>query len=135
MPDVDVTPTHDTHVLAGVKPAPAAQDEKLYTASQWQLMWWRFKQHKLALISTVIVILFYIVALFCEFFAMRCLALELLANLISRILKKKLSTHTMSSNSTMTAMKDAIGRWSLGVMAASPMMNTTKKASATRVTV
>ncbi|HEY9078136.1 MAG TPA: ABC transporter permease [Anaerolineaceae bacterium] len=46
-----------------------SQDEKYYTASQWQLMWWRFLKHKLAVISTVIVILLYIVAIFCEFIA------------------------------------------------------------------
>ena len=40
---------------------------KLEVASQWQLMWWKFRKHKLALISGAIVILFYIVALFCEF--------------------------------------------------------------------
>jgi len=51
-------------------PVPGEQDvEKVYVASQWQLMWWRFREHKLAVISTVIVILFYLVALFCEFFA------------------------------------------------------------------
>jgi peptide/nickel transport system permease protein len=44
-------------------------DEKVYVASQWQLMWWRFRKHKLAIISGVIVIIFYLVALFCEFVA------------------------------------------------------------------
>jgi peptide/nickel transport system permease protein len=42
---------------------------KLEVASQWQLMWWKFRKHKLAMVSGVIVITFYIVALFCEFFA------------------------------------------------------------------
>ena len=46
-----------------------ADEEKLYTASQWQLMWWRFIRHRLAVISTVIVILLYAVAVFCEFLA------------------------------------------------------------------
>jgi peptide/nickel transport system permease protein len=49
--------------------AKSRAEDKVYVASQWQLMWWRFREHKLALISTVIVILFYVVALFCEFFA------------------------------------------------------------------
>jgi peptide/nickel transport system permease protein len=44
-------------------------EERVYVASQWQLMWWRFKRHKLALISTVILIFLYVVALFAEFFA------------------------------------------------------------------
>ena len=51
------------------RPAKSKNDEKLYTASQWQLMWWRFTKHKLAVISAVVVILLYITALFCEFIA------------------------------------------------------------------
>ncbi|MCC6458229.1 MAG: ABC transporter permease [Caldilineaceae bacterium] len=46
-----------------------SQDEKVYVASAWTLMWWRFRRHKVALISTVIVLLLYLVALFCEFVA------------------------------------------------------------------
>jgi peptide/nickel transport system permease protein len=45
------------------------QGERLYTASQWRLMWWRFQQHKLAVASIVILILAYLIALFCEFVA------------------------------------------------------------------
>ncbi len=44
-------------------------EEKLYTASQWQLMWWKFRKHKLAVFSAVIVALLYFMALFCEFLA------------------------------------------------------------------
>ncbi|MBM7566056.1 ABC transporter permease [Paenibacillus sacheonensis] len=36
-------------------------------ASQWQLMWWKFKKHKLAVISAVVLILMYLIALFSEF--------------------------------------------------------------------
>jgi peptide/nickel transport system permease protein len=32
-------------------------------------MWWRFRKHKVALVSAVILILFYLLAIFCEFFA------------------------------------------------------------------
>lgn len=42
---------------------------KLEVASQWQLMWWKFRKHKLAMISGAMVIAFYVVALFCEFLA------------------------------------------------------------------
>ncbi len=44
-------------------------EEKIYVASNTQLMWWKFRRHKLALVSTVIVILFYLVAVFVEFVA------------------------------------------------------------------
>lgn len=45
---------------------PAAE-ERIFVASQWQLMWWRFRKHKLALIAIVVIALFYIFGLFCEF--------------------------------------------------------------------
>lgn len=43
--------------------------EKVYVASYWQLMWWRFLKHKMALISAFIIILLYLVAAFAEFVA------------------------------------------------------------------
>ena len=46
-----------------------ADEERIYVASQRQLMWWRFRKHRLAVIATAVVIIFYIVALFAEFFA------------------------------------------------------------------
>ena len=45
------------------------QDDNYYLASQWQLIWRKFQRHKVALGSTVIIILFYFVAIFAEFFA------------------------------------------------------------------
>jgi len=45
------------------------EGQRLYVASQWRLMWWRFRKHKLAMVSAVVVALFYLVALFPEFFA------------------------------------------------------------------
>ncbi|AZN41445.1 ABC transporter permease [Paenibacillus albus] len=36
-------------------------------ASQWQLMWWKFKKHKLAVISAILLILMYLIVMFCEF--------------------------------------------------------------------
>jgi peptide/nickel transport system permease protein len=44
-------------------------EERISVAPQWQLMWWRFRKHKLAVISTVIVMLFYLVVAFADFFA------------------------------------------------------------------
>src|SRR5512138_1756264 len=40
---------------------------KYYTASQFQLMWWKFRKHKLALIGTAILAVFVFIALFTEF--------------------------------------------------------------------
>jgi len=46
-----------------------AEHIKVEVASQWQLMWWKFKRHKMALIGGVVVLIYYIVAVFAEFFA------------------------------------------------------------------
>ncbi len=43
--------------------------EKVYVAPPWKLMWWRFRKHKMAMISGVILIFFYFTAIFCEFVA------------------------------------------------------------------
>jgi peptide/nickel transport system permease protein len=43
--------------------------EKVYVAPPWKLMWWRFRKHKMALISAVVLIIFYLIAAFCEFVA------------------------------------------------------------------
>ena len=44
-------------------------EERYYLASQWQLMWRKLKKHKLALTGGSILIILYVVALFCEFFS------------------------------------------------------------------
>jgi len=44
-------------------------EERYYVASQWELMWRKFKKHKLALFGSSILIIFYVVAIFCEFFS------------------------------------------------------------------
>ena len=44
----------------------AGAEEKLFTASQWQLMGWRFAKHKLAVASVVVLGFAYLVAIFCE---------------------------------------------------------------------
>ena len=45
----------------------SGEEEQIYVASQWQLMWWRFRKHKLALISAGAIILLYLIAAFCGF--------------------------------------------------------------------
>ena len=42
---------------------------EIYTASQWRLMWWKFRKHKLALAAGVVIIALYLIAIFCEFLA------------------------------------------------------------------
>lgn len=47
----------------------SAKEEEIYVASSWQLMWWKYRRHRVAVLSTVVVILFYLMAAFCEFVA------------------------------------------------------------------
>jgi len=44
-------------------------EEELYVANQWQLMWRKFKRHKLAILGVILLLFFYAVALFSEFIA------------------------------------------------------------------
>jgi len=44
-------------------------EERYYMASQWQLMWRKFKRHKLALIGGSVLLLLYLAAFFCGFIA------------------------------------------------------------------
>ena len=49
-------------------PLPAAtEEERVYIASQWKLIWWRFLRHRLAVIGTAVVLVLYMVAAFAEF--------------------------------------------------------------------
>lgn len=45
------------------------REESINVATQWQLMWWRFRKHRLAMTSGVVVLLIYVVAVLAEFLA------------------------------------------------------------------
>ncbi len=45
------------------------EQETYYAASQWQLMWWKLKRHRLAVVSGVILLLAYFSAAFAEIIA------------------------------------------------------------------
>jgi len=44
-------------------------EERVSVASQWQLMWWRFRKHKLAMVAAVVVIIFYGMVVLADFLA------------------------------------------------------------------
>jgi peptide/nickel transport system permease protein len=46
-----------------------AEQERFYRASQWQIMWWRFKRHRIAVIAGAILLVFYASTLVSEFIA------------------------------------------------------------------
>ena len=45
------------------------EQERLYLASQWKLMWWKFKLHRVAVVSGVILLAMYATTLVTEFLA------------------------------------------------------------------
>ncbi|HSH07255.1 MAG TPA: ABC transporter permease [Burkholderiales bacterium] len=45
------------------------EQERFYRASQWQIMWWKFRRHRIAVISGVILLLFYASTLVSEVIA------------------------------------------------------------------
>ncbi len=51
------------------EPPPTPEQERFYTASQWQLMWWRFRRHRLAVISLWLLAAAYASLLVTEFLA------------------------------------------------------------------
>ena len=50
-------------------PAVDAKEQRIFVASQWQLMWWRFRKHKVAVASALVVMGFYLVVLGADFLA------------------------------------------------------------------
>jgi peptide/nickel transport system permease protein len=52
-------------VSASSKRLPV-DEPRVFVAPQWQLVWWKFRKHKLAMIAAIIVALIYLVALFAE---------------------------------------------------------------------
>jgi peptide/nickel transport system permease protein len=63
------TPTPDDTDDEFELDAEGASSRAVATASQWQLMWWRFRKHKVAMFSVFILALLYLVAIFADFIA------------------------------------------------------------------
>jgi peptide/nickel transport system permease protein len=45
------------------------EQERFYRASQWQIMWWKFRRHRVAVVAGAILLLFYASTLVSEFIA------------------------------------------------------------------
>jgi peptide/nickel transport system permease protein len=52
----------DTHTTT-------AAEEKIAVATQWQLMWWRFRKHRLAMLGSLVLIVFYLIVVSVDFLA------------------------------------------------------------------
>jgi len=46
-------------------------ENSVYVASQWRLVWWKFKRHRLAMIGLTIVVVLYLIAIFAEVLSTR----------------------------------------------------------------
>jgi peptide/nickel transport system permease protein len=62
-------------LTASPTPAPDQEfvttqaEEQIAVATQWQLMWWRFRKHQLAMAGSLVLILFYLVVVSADFLA------------------------------------------------------------------
>ncbi len=57
-----------TERILPVEAAIAPEEgDRIFVASQWQLMWWRFRKHRLAMIGAVAIIIFYLVVIGADF--------------------------------------------------------------------
>ena len=52
-----------------VEESELLQDEEVFVAGQWRLMWWRFRKHRMALVGAAVVVCFYLIAIFADFLA------------------------------------------------------------------
>ncbi len=49
--------------------SPIAEENRVSVATQWQLMWWKFRKHRLAMVGAAVTALIYLIAIFVEFLA------------------------------------------------------------------
>ncbi len=56
-------------VPAALLPALEEREDKVVVARQWQLIWWKFRKHRLAVVGGIVTICIYVIALFVEFIA------------------------------------------------------------------
>ncbi|ETW96060.1 MAG: peptide ABC transporter permease [Candidatus Entotheonella factor] len=59
----------ETLVRSEIEVVEVQGDERIYAASQWQLMWWRLRKHRLAMVSALVLIIFYGVVVGADFLA------------------------------------------------------------------
>ena len=65
-PDVALDPAS---VPAPGPAAPGVPEQRIFVASQWQLMWWRFRKHRVAVASAAVVAAFYLAVIGADFLA------------------------------------------------------------------
>ena len=61
--------THIQEDARSIAASGVRSETRIVVANQWQLIWWKFRKHRLAMIAGLVTIFLYVVALFAEFFA------------------------------------------------------------------
>ena len=64
-----MTDTDDTGLVLPESEASPEVEARAFVAPQWKLVWWKFRKHKVALVSGIVLILIYLIALFADFLA------------------------------------------------------------------
>lgn len=59
----------DKSQAEAMNPGAGVDEAEVYTASQWKLMWWKFRKHRMARWASMVILTFYLMAIFCEFLA------------------------------------------------------------------
>src|SRR5262249_9039238 len=67
-PDVALQPP-SIPVEEGRRAPVTTKEQRIFVASQWHLMWWRFRKHKAAVASAVVIAGFYFAVLGADFLA------------------------------------------------------------------
>jgi peptide/nickel transport system permease protein len=55
--------------IARDEAATTVTEERIWVASQWQLIWWRFRKHRLAMAGGIVILLSYLVVIGADFLA------------------------------------------------------------------
>jgi peptide/nickel transport system permease protein len=55
--------------VVDVAAPPSAAEDRVSLASNWTLVWWRFRKHRLAMASAVVLLALYAVVLCPDFFS------------------------------------------------------------------
>jgi len=66
---MSITDVSEPSQVIPLEPPAQEIEAQAFVAPQWKLVWWKFRKHKLALISGVLVALIYLIALFADFLA------------------------------------------------------------------
>jgi len=69
MARLDVVVPEPTRAPVPGSGAADVNKQRIFVASQWQLMWWRFRKHKVAVASALVVFGFYLVVVGADFLA------------------------------------------------------------------